>query len=71
MCYLAGLRYDNDNLPFQDRLTFAAIEFTQDDANTWCATLRKGAPSWVTQGNAVRRLAENDRVEQGNHAPTL
>jgi hypothetical protein len=45
MCCLAGLRYDNDDRPFQDKLTFAAIEFTQDDANTWWATLRKGAPS--------------------------
>jgi hypothetical protein len=71
MCRLAGLRYDNDDLPFQDKLSLAAIKFTQVGANTWRVTLREGAPSWVTQGNAVRRLGENDRVEHGNHAPTL
>ena len=49
-----------DDLPFQDKLTFATINLTHDEATTWWATLRSGAPSRMTQGNAVRWLADDD-----------
>ncbi|HWZ72450.1 MAG TPA: phospholipase D-like domain-containing protein [Casimicrobiaceae bacterium] len=49
-----------DDLPSQDQLTFASIKLTQDEANAWWATLRSGAPSRKTDGNAIRWLADDE-----------
>jgi phosphatidylserine/phosphatidylglycerophosphate/cardiolipin synthase-like enzyme len=51
-----------NDLPFQDALSFDPIRLPRAEAESWWATLGSGKPSRVTEGNAIRWLADNDEA---------
>jgi phosphatidylserine/phosphatidylglycerophosphate/cardiolipin synthase-like enzyme len=60
------MEVDHDEDPSGENIEFGDLKLFRGEATSWQATLGAGTPSRVTQGNAIRWLADN--VDAWGHA---